>query len=241
MSSQCPGCSKSFTASGLSNHLAQTRQAECISARNAAHQSRPIPSHAPPSLPDDFDIDAEPVQFEGDYFGTYTDADFDDPPSDSGSDSEDEELDDEVEIPSWEPVPRSLADAAAQATQAMDDTPDSNPSAPESATNSNPQAANQADRHAAETTFRKTRNTYVIPFPLHTAGARIPPEDCSSEARERVMYEHYQQGLDITSQNPYAPFTCRRDWEVARWAKMRGPGSTAFSDLLAIESVSSCA
>ncbi|KAI0348983.1 hypothetical protein OH77DRAFT_1415714, partial [Trametes cingulata] len=33
----------------------------------------------------------------------------------------------------------------------------------------------------------------------------------------------------------YAPFTSRIDWEIARWAKMRGPGSTAVSELLQIE------
>ncbi|KAJ3859414.1 hypothetical protein EV359DRAFT_75619 [Lentinula novae-zelandiae] len=37
--------------------------------------------------------------------------------------------------------------------------------------------------------------------------------------------------------NRWAPFTSRMDWEVAHWAKMRGTGSTAFSDLLAIHGV----
>ena len=38
--------------------------------------------------------------------------------------------------------------------------------------------------------------------------------------------------------NPFAPFLSKLDWEVARWAKLRGPGSTAFSELMAIEGVS---
>ncbi|KAJ7768780.1 hypothetical protein B0H14DRAFT_2539331 [Mycena olivaceomarginata] len=33
----------------------------------------------------------------------------------------------------------------------------------------------------------------------------------------------------------WAPFKSRTDWAVARWAKLRGSTSTAFSDLLAIE------
>ncbi|KAG1772876.1 hypothetical protein EV702DRAFT_1181229 [Suillus placidus] len=37
--------------------------------------------------------------------------------------------------------------------------------------------------------------------------------------------------------NPYAPFNSRVDWEIARWAKLRGPTSTAFSDLLGINEV----
>lgn len=50
-------------------------------------------------------------------------------------------------------------------------------------------------------------------------------------------YAAYSQKVDETQANPWAPFTSRVDWEVARWAKLRGSGSTAFSDLLAIEGV----
>lgn len=40
------------------------------------------------------------------------------------------------------------------------------------------------------------------------------------------------------AENPYAPFNSKLDWEVAKWAKLRGSGSTAFSELLAIDGVS---
>ena len=36
---------------------------------------------------------------------------------------------------------------------------------------------------------------------------------------------------------PYFPFPDRINWEVARWAKLRGPGSTAVSELLSIDKV----
>ncbi|KAJ3811030.1 hypothetical protein F5876DRAFT_88572 [Lentinula aff. lateritia] len=39
-------------------------------------------------------------------------------------------------------------------------------------------------------------------------------------------------------ENKWAPFASRMDWEIARWAKLRGTGSTAFSELLAIDGVS---
>ena len=38
--------------------------------------------------------------------------------------------------------------------------------------------------------------------------------------------------------NPYAPFTSKMDWEIARWAKLRGPSSIAFTELMSIEGVS---
>ncbi|KAH9010418.1 hypothetical protein EDB84DRAFT_1590846 [Lactarius hengduanensis] len=37
--------------------------------------------------------------------------------------------------------------------------------------------------------------------------------------------------------NPFAPFTSKMEWEIARWAKLRGPGSTAFTELTSIEGV----
>ncbi|KAM6489459.1 hypothetical protein JOM56_015092, partial [Amanita muscaria] len=37
--------------------------------------------------------------------------------------------------------------------------------------------------------------------------------------------------------NPYAPFTSQLEWEIAKWAKLRGPSSTAFTDLMAIDGV----
>ncbi|KAG1884424.1 hypothetical protein F4604DRAFT_1878757 [Suillus subluteus] len=47
----------------------------------------------------------------------------------------------------------------------------------------------------------------------------------------------YASSIDGT-ENPYAPFHSQMDWEIARWAKLRGPSSTAFSDLLSIDGVS---
>lgn len=38
--------------------------------------------------------------------------------------------------------------------------------------------------------------------------------------------------------NVYTPFKSKIDWEIARWAKLRGSGSTAVTELLSIENVS---
>ncbi|KAM6489937.1 hypothetical protein JOM56_014516 [Amanita muscaria] len=39
----------------------------------------------------------------------------------------------------------------------------------------------------------------------------------------------------MSQTNPYAPFTSQLEWEMAMWAKLRGPSSTAFTELMAIE------
>jgi len=45
-------------------------------------------------------------------------------------------------------------------------------------------------------------------------------------------------GQDGETNNPYAPFISQTDWEFAKWAKLRGPTSTAVTDLLCIPNVS---
>ena len=56
-------------------------------------------------------------------------------------------------------------------------------------------------------------------------------------SRTPTLKTYTEQVGDGAEDNPYHPFTTRMEWEVARWAKLRGSGSTAFSDLLAIEGV----
>lgn len=60
------------------------------------------------------------------------------------------------------------------------------------------------------------------------------------EQPSRAGYQRYADGLGTEGNVPteWAPFSTRREWEVARWAKLRGPSSTALSELLAIDGVS---
>ncbi|KAI0069583.1 hypothetical protein K474DRAFT_1610247 [Panus rudis PR-1116 ss-1] len=72
---------------------------------------------------------------------------------------------------------------------------------------------------------------YSAQYPSIAAGAPVPQDKLNGTA-----YERYVSAAG-SEQNPFAPFTSRIDWEVARWAKLRGPGSTAVSDLLQIPGV----
>ena len=67
----------------------------------------------------------------------------------------------------------------------------------------------------------------------------------------RQQYPTSQYGMDLPASqanpdtpnpaepNLFAPFRSKLDWDMARWAKLRGPSSTAFSELLAIDGVRS--
>ncbi|KAG1874431.1 hypothetical protein F4604DRAFT_1880886 [Suillus subluteus] len=64
-------------------------------------------------------------------------------------------------------------------------------------------------------------------FPQRHAGAPVH-HSCTT------AFESYKNVLQ-GAENVWAPFASRIDYEVAKWAKLRGSGSTAFSKLLAID------
>ncbi|KAK7464428.1 hypothetical protein VKT23_006595 [Stygiomarasmius scandens] len=76
------------------------------------------------------------------------------------------------------------------------------------------------------------RKPYVQHYPDPRAGAPLTTQTASTNA-----HEAYEQKLG-QNHNVWAPFTSEIDWKVAKWAKMRGPGSTALTELLSIDGVS---
>ena len=70
-------------------------------------------------------------------------------------------------------------------------------------------------------------------FPLSNAG--VPITSSHSGDSPSNLYNSNTTGSDS---NPYAPFADHMNWEIAHWAKLRGPGSTAVSELLSIDQVS---
>lgn len=49
--------------------------------------------------------------------------------------------------------------------------------------------------------------------------------------------KEFDNTLGGPSSNPYSPFNSQTDWELAKWAKLRGPGSTAFTELMGVTGV----
>ncbi|KAH9856108.1 hypothetical protein C2E23DRAFT_866199 [Lenzites betulinus] len=221
----CPGCRKHFTITGYDSHLNQTRQPACV---------------------------APAVPFEGDYYGTYLDDDFDDFDeygTDPGKDGLEELLDDSDEEQrqrdSFEDEDDDNDDAANyEAEHGWEPpAPPTHPLAGEGSSGTHAAVADPQepaendlpDHHIPDRSQQSRANehlrtkTFKVPFPGIRAGAAI------NTPRERSAYEKYQSHIDSVIANPYAPFVSRMDWEVARWAKRRGPGSTAVSDLLQID------
>lgn len=66
----------------------------------------------------------------------------------------------------------------------------------------------------------------------HRAGEPVQDPDVVSSQEKYKSY--------FANTNIYAPFTSELDWKVSQWAKLHGPGSTAFSELLSIPGVHTC-
>lgn len=268
MPSICRGCSKTFTNSGYLSHLLQTKRPRCVQVREEeeAQGHLPMQERVVDDEEDIEEPPATPVQaFEGDYFGDYAPGDFDDFDNYEGGDSdadlddededepdrlssdghedsdpeEDDDLDDMQEAQNYEdeaaweppapsppPARRVVSLPPENASPPPDDVIP--PRAP--ADDAAQFQANRIRQERASADLR--RRTHVVPFPKSTAGAPLP------NPRVQTEYEAYRSSVEEANTNPYAPFLSKVDWEFARWAKTRGPGSTAVTELLSIKEVS---
>ncbi|KAI0706039.1 hypothetical protein C8T65DRAFT_577371 [Cerioporus squamosus] len=50
-------------------------------------------------------------------------------------------------------------------------------------------------------------------------------------------YREYQLKVNGSTDNPYAPFACELDWDLARWAKLRNISASALNELLSIKGI----
>jgi hypothetical protein len=85
----------------------------------------------------------------------------------------------------------------------------------------------------AETPHHTRRDgaPFIERFPLGAAGVPISNMGQSVPGFQAL---HDNLGPD----NIWHPFQSQRDWDFARWAKKRGPSSTAVTELLAMNGVS---
>ncbi|KAJ7709363.1 hypothetical protein B0H16DRAFT_1679153 [Mycena metata] len=221
----CPGCNTDFSSGkGLALHLKLTTAEACSAVFRAAENHvgnappalaaanpPPEPEPAVPERPEDHGLPHGETIFTGDFFGDdYTAGDF---PNDSENES-----DEESDI---DPVGEDYAAASRADLEDMFEVPRAPTIHPEDEDHPMPPAG-PADSatHAAPT--REARR----------AGRPIPS---SQTLNSEEVYHSSLHGSSET--NLYAPFNSKVDWEMARWAKLRGSGSTAFTDLLHIDGV----
>lgn len=221
----CPGCNAEFTYDGIQRHSESSRNPRCrwiFNHISAGSQSPPSTSgsqshESSRSQEEDVQMDAShdgpdvgpQREFNNEHRDLVEDGDLEDEYEDEGEDEDPPEQ-------GWEPrlsVPRPSSRSTS---------PDPEPSVDSS----------RDTRARVERAIRS--NIYVVPYPSEMAGRPLP-----KRKKSRNTNETYGELLhDPENDSEYAPFRHRIDWEIARWAKLRGPGSNAFSELVKIPGVS---
>jgi hypothetical protein len=218
----CPGCKADFLHGAWSIHLAQTQNPGCRAIYEEQQAYIPGSSDRAPSASPQPDLEY-PLP-EDDFLGNTYEPEFvdwgyssDDRHSDlNASDSGSSEAESEyhLEVPTVPPPSLPSSDDDSDPDDPMDD--------------ERGRLLNRTERQIVEDTILV--NPIVCPFPGY-AGQALSEAGPS----EYAIYEE-QVGADIG--NIYTPFESKVDWEFARWAKHRGVGSTAVSDLMGLDGVS---
>jgi hypothetical protein len=219
----CPGCNKSFSINAWSIHLAQSKNPQCHAIYNQQNAYLPGAddvnnvADAVPTMLTDHDGD----QFmSNDLVDDYTnndDSQWPDATPDhlSSESSSDESEDWTEEPPTWEP-PRSATSPSLVPSDNTDE-------------DEHGRVLTGQERKEAE--GKLWSKPFISEFPSARAGEWV-------EEERRSGYEGYKEtlGSDATD-NLYTPFNSKMDWEFARWAKLRGVGSTSATELMGIEGV----
>lgn len=239
----CAGCLKSFkTRTGFFSHLEQSKNPMCKRILQDLQEDPMFDSdtnsdneHAGATSSvnevDSGDSWQNPVPFEGDALGSGDDynrsfEDFGQGCEDS-SDNGDEELTRALDLEQedgWEPERPMEGHQAA----VMED----------SLVQNHNEFDEEVDQEMEDLWFRSCERADETP-------RIVPFSACHPTSHPGSVLHHsepndisYRREVSSDGTNTWAPFTSEVDWKIAKWAKLRGPGSTAFSELLGIDGVS---
>ena len=227
--STCPGCDKTFSVRGYESHLTQSQDPLCQAVYEELRMAHTLFEHLQRLHGLDSDTESQGDAQEIDMPAEHppTNVEDDEPPQSDSDESEEEDGDAQaVEFePTWEP-PREGAPTEGIEEEVDDDSD-----------YDDQEDSDIGARRAAERVIIGEGHgvkpgvvlRYTDKYPSSAAGGIL--------ARGDTGDKNYLAAVSGQDKTAWAPFKSRQDWEVALWAKLRGPGSTAFSDLLAIPGV----
>jgi hypothetical protein len=206
----CLGCGRSFSHFGRISHLAQTRNPPCceIAAQERTAEISKLFEETP--APDE------------DFFGTYDEDEMPWPSpryraTDLDADDDEDALMDGAGGPH-----SSVADS-----QDMDDENEGSEDDPDD---------EEEVVHEEELGGTDVHKDHII---IETFQPQYGDAGAAINRGSGTLYKKYNNDCQEDSEgNMYAPFKSKLDWDFARWAKLRGPSSTAINELLKIDGVS---
>jgi hypothetical protein len=227
------GCGASFKRSGFQRHQQRSNDPLCrpvttatstSNARDDSNPAVPLESHA--HIPD-VDCDME-VDTTGDYFGDYSSYSL----AELGLDDDEGVSNELLPADDDEAVVEAIEEALAEQGQPLEPQRHQKEFSGDHDGNSGTEAeTNSAMRLRGGAEGNLGRKPHVVKFSKGKAGAVYSQDGVD-------LNTEYTNTIGV-SDNPYRPFSSKIEWEIARWAKTRGPSSTAFTELMNIEGVSS--
>ena len=231
----CTGCDTTFTLRGYQSHLLQTKNPLCravFDGLKKSYETFQLLEKAASSSDEDME-DINKIQIDISMEGDSDEENWEGLRSDDEEHhEEDSELEDVGNMNAdWETGWEQDRDGAPQ-DGGENELADIHSDEEEShSDNLNDHRQQNFDRYIIGDGYRvkpAVRILYTEKYPSSRAGKPLS----HGESRDSVYITSLGGG-----DNPWAPFHSKKDWEVARWAKLRGVGSTAFSDLVAIDGV----
>lgn len=238
-------CRMSFKASGLRSHQRQSldircqtehpRFDDCDMLEDMEFDPRSCLKNVLEDIPSSESTGAAYVDFEvdpaGDLFGDYKDY----IPNESNiSDDEGEDRVDDEEFILTENAemlkPERLPPSESLLSCPLPDDPNDLNSDEMDLTTKNIRKALRL-RGGAEEVLQK--RPFVVKFTKGRAGATYTDEHVDGD---NLNASYTRKVANV--ENLYSPFSSKLEWEIAHWAKMRGPSSTAFDELMKIKGVS---
>ena len=252
----CPGCGEAFKRSGLAHHLRQSQNPQCqlLNVRqqpdnNPMMQDSDLGDQDIPPTPvsraapdahenesqDQFRLSIDPA---GDFFGDYADYMAADPGVNDGEDQDlMEPFADEDDTEHLAEIQEEQEMALYDALLAMEEQqlePERPPRSPR-ITDQEPESdvpPHDPQRLRGDSEGPLSNRPEIVKFTVGNAGAVY-------ERTHHNGNQGYRPNRAVSNaDNPYKPFSLKLDWELACWAKKRGPGSNAVTELLSINGVS---
>lgn len=226
------GCGASFKRSGFQSHQQQSDDPLCRLASESKEKnlSGTAQSKSTKATTQNATVETTHESFEmevdsvGDYFGNYADYSL----AELGLDDDEGFVNHLAPVDEDDDEAGEFEEASVEEEHSLEP-PRSNCGQSIDQDDSSPDGGAMRLRGGAEIQLQK--EPYIVKFMKGKAGA---------------VYS--QDGIDLNteyttslgeSDNPYRPFISKMEWEIASWAKTRGPSSTAFTELMKIEGVSS--
>ncbi|KAI0725932.1 hypothetical protein BC629DRAFT_1447429 [Irpex lacteus] len=208
----CPSCGRECRGEqGYAAHLGRTSNPGCTALRDEMYASGR--STAKEQL---FPM------FQGDFFGSnYVEDDFGWRAVDASNLDENDDREKRSDLDDAMSVDEQSTGVAASMAIDVDD---------------EPEEIDGDDEEVVEASVGEQADERSSPVIEKFGGRAGEPVISPEITTVNVAYEA-SLGSSLSTENPYAPFTSKLDWEFAKWAKLRGPSETSLTELLGIDDV----